>query len=121
MDLNEKAIQNLERLKHLHQQKLTFQSEKRDTEMYNLLKQEILLRNRENVNIKNNIKKVLKNINTIQPIRISLDKDLSFARIAQGAKVSGSVLPSGLKMYHRIDNYEWVIRGNFAVLENQIG
>ena len=117
MDLNHKAIQNLERLKHLQQQNQTLQI---DTgPMYDLLKQEMLLRNTENAKIKNNITREIKHINRIHPIKIPVDKD--FARIAQGAKVSGSILPSGRKIYDRIDNYEWVIRGNFAVLENQIG
>ena len=127
MDLNAEAIKNLERLKHLRQKNLRFEFDlgpmpgDREIAIYNLRKQEMLLRNTENVKMRNDIKEVLKYINKMEPIKIPLNNDLDFARIAQGAKVSSAVLPSGLKMYHRIDNYEWVIRGNFAVLEDQIG
>ena len=128
MDLNAEAIKNLERLKHLRQKNLRFERfdlapmpvGDREIAIYNLRKQEMLLRNTENVKMRNDIKEVLKYVNKIEPIKIPLNNDLDFARIAQGAKVSSAVLPSGLKMYHRIDNYEWVIRGNFAVLEDQI-
>lgn len=124
MDFNQQAIKNLERLKHLRERLERFDLPMpvgdRELAIYNLRKQEMLLRNRENVKMTNDIKEVLKYVNKMEPIKIPLN-DLDFARIAQGAKVSSAVLPSGLKMYHRIDNYEWVIRGNFAVLEDQIG
>lgn len=129
MELNDEAIKNLERLKYLREQKLRFETwdvqnempigDNRELQIYNLRKRENVIRMSENIKMRNDVKEILKYMNRIQPIRIPLDKDLNFARIAQGAKVSSAVLPSGLKMYHKIDNYEWVIRGNFAVLEEQ--
>lgn len=115
MDLNAEAIKHLERLKHLQQKR--FAEDPGDTEVIrNLRRQENIIAMSENVKMITDIKEILKYVNKMEPIKIPLD--LNFARI-QGAKISGSVLPSGLKMYDRIDNYEWVIRGNFAVLEDQ--
>ena len=122
MDLNAEAVKNLERLEHLRKQKLRLETWDRpgDTEVIrNLRRQENIIAMSENTKMRTDIKEVLKYVNEMEPIKIPLD--LNFARIAQGAKVSSAVLPSGLKMYPRIDNYEWVIRGNFAVLEDQIG
>ena len=129
MDLNNEAIRNLERLKHLREQKLQLEvwdienempiGSNREVQIYNLRKKENVIKMSENVKMRNDIKEIIKHINKIQPIKIPLDRDINFARIAQGSKVSSAVLPSGLKMYHRIDNYEWVVRNDFAVLEEQ--
>lgn len=43
-------------------------------------------------------------------------QDLLFAKIAQGARVCGATLPSGLKV-PRTEDKKWVIRGNVIKCE----
>lgn len=129
MDLNAEAIQHLEKLKFLRQNRLQLESwdvnnqmpigSNKDLARYNFRKKENVIHMSENIKMVTDIKDILKYLNRVQPIKIPLQNDSAFARIAQGAIISSAVLPSGLQMYHSIDDYEWVVRGNFAVIEQQ--
>ena len=130
MDLNKEAIKNLEKLRWLRKRVLEFETwdvmnempvgSNKELAIYNLRRQENTLRMSEALRAIADAKTLIKNINKIEQIKIPLEKDMDFARIAQGSKISGTILPSGLVMYHRVDEYEWVIRGNFAVLESNL-
>ena len=128
MDLTSKAIQNLERLKRLQKRRLELElwdvtneipvGDNQELDIYNLRRRENVMRMSETVKMITDIKEVLKYINRIEQIKIPLDS--KFARRAQGKKISSALLPSGLLMYHKVDDHEWVVRGNYAVLKQQI-
>lgn len=125
MDLTSKAIKNLERLKRLRKRRLELESwhvsneipvgDNEELEIYNLRRLENVTQMSETVKMITDIKEVLKYINRIEQIKIPLDS--KFARRAQGLIISSALLPSGLLMYHAVDNHQWVVRGKFAVLE----
>jgi len=127
MDLASKAIQNLKRLKSLRSRRLALETwdvlnempvgDSQELAIYNLLRRENVMKISENIKMVSDIKELLKQINRIEKIKISIDS--KFARNAQGATISSALLPSGLLMYDAVDDYEWVVRGNYAVLEQQ--
>ena len=128
MDLTRKAIKNLERLERLRKRRVQLElwdvsneipvGDNQELAIYNLRRQQNVMNILENIKMVADIKEVVKSINRIEQIKVPLDS--KFARIAQGATISSAVLPSGLLMYHAVDNYEWVVRGDYAVLEQQI-
>ena len=125
MDLTREAIKNLERLKRLRKRRLELEmwdvsneipvGDNRELAIYNLRRRQNVMRMSETVKMITDIKEVLKYINRIEQIKIPLESN--FARRAQGSIISSALLPSGLLMYHAVDDHEWVVRGNFAVLE----
>ena len=125
MDLEREAIKNLERLKLLRKRRLELElwgvsneipvGDNRELAIYNLRRRQNVMNISENIKIITDIKETLKYINRIEQIKIPLESN--FARRAQGAIISSALLPSGLLMYHSIDDHEWVVRGNYAVLE----
>jgi len=128
MDLEKEAIKNLERLRHLRKRRLELETwdvtneipvgDNRELAIYNLRRRQNYLRIAENIKIVTDVKEIIKQINNVEPIKIPLDSN--FAKIAQGATISSALLPSGLLMYHAVDDHEWVVQGNYAVLEQQI-
>jgi len=127
MDLTRKAIQNLERLKRLRNRRVVLETwdvlseipvgDNQELAIYNLRRRENVMNISENIKMVSDIKEIVKSINRIEKIKISIDS--KFARSAQGATISSAILPSGLVMYDAVDDYEWVVRGNYAVLEQQ--
>ena len=125
MDLTREAIKNLERLKRLRKRRLELEmwdvsneipvGDNRELAIYNLRRRQNVMRMSETVKMITDIKEVLKYINRIEQIKIPLESN--FARRAQGSIISSALLPSGLLMYHAVDDHEWVVRGNLAVLE----
>tara|TARA_B110000858_G_scaffold196553_1_gene255647 strand:- start:1797 stop:2207 length:411 start_codon:yes stop_codon:yes gene_type:complete len=128
MDLTSTAIKNLERLKSLRKRRLDLETwdvsneisvgNNRELPIYNLRRRENVMSISENIIMVKDIIAVLKHINTSQQIKIPLES--KFASRAQGATISSACLPSGFVMYDAVDDYEWVVRGNYAVLEQPI-
>ena len=127
MDLEKEALKNLERLKLLRKRRVELElwdvknempvGNRREFGIYNLRRQENVMRMSETLKMITDIKEVIKYINRIEQIKIPLESN--FARIAQGTIVSSALLPSGLLMYHAVDDHEWVVRGGFAVLDSR--
>lgn len=128
MDLTKEAIKKLELLKLLRKRRVKLElwdvtneipvGDNRELAIYNLRKQKNVMRMSDTVQMITETKKFIKQINDVEQIKIPLESN--FARRAQGKKISSALLPSGLLMYDAVDDHEWVVRGNYAVLEQQI-
>ena len=119
------GIALLEQRERLFKQKLNLEkwdvlnetpiNNKKDAELYELQKYHLADRKTNVIQQIQDTEALIQNINTSHQIRIPIDTN--FANIAQGAIISGAVLPSGMRIYTNVGELNWIVEGKYAVLK----
>ena len=88
---------------------------KKDAQRYELQKYHLADRKTHVIQQIQDTEALIQNINRSHQIRIPIDTN--FANIAQGAVISGAVLPSNMRIYTNVGELNWIVQGKYAVLK----
>ena len=120
----DKGITLLEEREQMFEEKLNLEkwdvlnempiNNKKEAEQYKMQKHNLAHQKTHIIQKIQDIEALIQNRNNLQAIRIPIDTN--FAKIAQGAIISGAVLPSGMRMYTSVGQLNWIVEGSDAVL-----
>lgn len=88
---------------------------KKDAQQYELQKYHLADQKTHVIQQIQDNENLIQNINRTHQIRIPIDTN--FANIAQGAIISGAVMPSGMRIYTNVGELNWIVEGKYAVLK----